>query len=131
MKSLSQHLNESLNVNEAEILFDKKEIQKKLDAKDYKLFDELEEGDDAQNTAEPDELYTVIKKYNNIETARANVGDELEDEDVIKHYTEAIQSGASFASSLPVVLVKHNDEHRLFIYAPEKADDVDTLVVFK
>ena len=79
MKSLSQHLNESLQVNESEVIFDKKEIQKKLDSKEYKSFDDLQEGDEAQFTAKPDELYTISKKYTNIETARANIGDDIDD----------------------------------------------------
>lgn len=129
MKSLSQHLNESLHVNEAEVLFDEKEMQKKLDANEYKSFDDLEVGDEAQYSSKPDELYTIAKKYNNIETARANLGDDIED--MLGHYSEDVIDGASFASSLPVVLVDHNDHQQIFIYAPEKADDVNTLVAFK
>ena len=128
MKSLSTHLNESLQIVEASIAYSKSEMLEKIKSEEFKTFDDIEEGDEAQRTSEPDEIYTIIKKYNNIDTARANIPDI---DDMLKGYSEDIEVSANFASSLPVVLVQHNDNQQVFVYAPEKADAVETLVVFK
>ena len=87
----------------------------------------MQEGDEAQFTAKPDELYTISKKYTNIETARANNGDDIDN--MLEKYTKALVDAPNFASSLPVVKVEHNGKELIYIYSPDKFDSVETLVV--
>ena len=129
MKTLSQHLLEhmSTQVNEASVIFSKNEIVEKIENDKYVKFDDLKDGLDAQNTGKEDEVYTIIAKYSNIETARANNGDDIDN--MLEKYTKALVDAPNFASSLPVVKVEHNGKELIYIYSPDKFDSVETLVV--
>lgn len=132
MKNLGKLMCESLdNVNEGNNkLTDKKELFDKLELGEFVSFKDLKAGDVVRHTKLTNSLFKVIRKYQNMDTARANLGDEF-DELLSNELIEDLTTGALITKSLPVCLVEYNGKELIHIYAPEKYENVETLVFLK
>ena len=112
------------SINECNELFDKLELG------EFVNFKELKSGDVVRHTKNTNSSFKVIRKYQNMDTARANLGDEF-DELLSKELIQDLTTGALFTNSLPVCLVDCDGKELIHIYAPEKYENVETLVLLK